>query len=163
PAAFPAEFQWIVGCTYEGVPTRTADVRNLIGANMSFRRDALERVGGFRPGLGRVGRRPVGCEETELCIRTRQTIPGSRLVFEPAARVRHVVPADRTTSRYFASRCLAEGISKARVSSVTGRQEALSTERGFVLRTLPRGVARGLVDAARGDASGLARAAWIVG
>src|SRR5207248_10312790 len=77
-------------------------------------------------------------------------------------RVRPAVPAGRTIPRYFASRCLSEGISKARVSSLTGRRDALSTERDYVLRTLPRGVARGLADAARGDATGLARAAWIV-
>ncbi|HET7094259.1 MAG TPA: glycosyltransferase family 2 protein, partial [Thermomicrobiales bacterium] len=71
PAWFPDEFDWVVGCTYRGMPGQTAPVRNLIGANMSFRRCVLEAVGGFRSGIGRIGALPVGCEETELCIRGR--------------------------------------------------------------------------------------------
>ena len=37
PAWFPAEFDWVVGCTYRGMPVAQAPVRNLIGANMSLR------------------------------------------------------------------------------------------------------------------------------
>ena len=55
PPWFPAEFDWVVGCTYQGLPKVTAPVRNLIGCNMSFRREVFEGVGGFRSGIGRVG------------------------------------------------------------------------------------------------------------
>src|SRR4051812_12229234 len=58
PAGFPPEFQWVVGCTYEGMPERRSAVRNLIGANMSLRRALFDLAGGFRPGVGRVGRLP---------------------------------------------------------------------------------------------------------
>jgi GT2 family glycosyltransferase/predicted ATP-grasp superfamily ATP-dependent carboligase len=162
PRTFPPEFQWVVGCSYEGVPTRTSPVRNPIGANMSFRRDALALAGGFRSGLGRLGRLPEGCEETELCIRAARTIPGSAVLYEPAAGVHHFVPAERARWRYFAARCLAEGVSKARVARAAGRSDALSSEWTYVVRTLPRGVLRGMLDAARGEAAGAARAAWIV-
>ncbi|MFN8568873.1 MAG: hypothetical protein U0Z44_15460 [Kouleothrix sp.] len=33
--------------TYRGAPSATAPVRNLIGANMSFRRELFTAVGGF--------------------------------------------------------------------------------------------------------------------
>jgi hypothetical protein len=66
------ELDWIVGCTYTGQPTRSAEVRNLMGCNMSVRRAVLADVGGFAEDLGRIGRNPLGCEETELCIRARQ-------------------------------------------------------------------------------------------
>src|SRR5688572_30210695 len=72
PAWFPEEFDWVVGCTYRGLPEQTASVRNLIGCNMSFRREVFSSVGGFRNGIGRIGTLPVGCEETELCIRARK-------------------------------------------------------------------------------------------
>ena len=162
PPSFPAEFDWVVGCTYLGVPETAAPVRNLIGANMSVRRDVLEAVGGFTVGIGRVGTLPVGCEETEMCIRARRQAPGGEFVFEPSARVLHSVPRERGRWSYFRRRCFAEGISKAHVSSTTGAGEALSTERSYVARTLPAGFARGLRDALRGDASGAARAALIV-
>ena len=66
------ELDWIVGCTYTGQPTERAEVRNLMGCNMSFRREVFERIGGFAEEIGRIGKNPLGCEETELCIRARQ-------------------------------------------------------------------------------------------
>jgi glycosyltransferase involved in cell wall biosynthesis len=162
PAGFPPEFVWVVGCTYRGMPERPAAVRNPIGANMSIRRDVLRAAGAFRPGIGRVGRLPLGCEETELCIRARRAGPGGIFLYEPRARVAHLVPADRTTWRYFGARCVAEGLSKAQVAEWTGPGDALASERAYVRRTLPAGVLRGLAAAARGDVSGLGRVARIV-
>src|SRR4029450_4861451 len=92
PPWLPPEFDWVVGCTFLGMPTAPAPVRNLIGANMSFRRDALDTVGGFNDGLGRVGTRPLGCEETELGIRLRQWRTEVELLYEPTAARRHRAP-----------------------------------------------------------------------
>jgi glucosyl-dolichyl phosphate glucuronosyltransferase len=143
PKWFPEEFDWVVGCSYRGLPAERAPVRNLIGANMSFRRDVLEEAGGFRADLGRVGTRPLGCEETELCMRIGRAHPDRVLVHEPAARVLHRVPAERATWRYFKARCYGEGLSKATVARVAGFR-GLSSERAHALRTLPLGVLRGL-------------------
>ena len=41
PRWFPREFDWVVGCSYDGLPTRTQPVRNMIGANMSLRGSAF--------------------------------------------------------------------------------------------------------------------------
>lgn len=163
PAWFPSEFGWVVGCSYRGQPTSTTAVRNPIGANMSFRRDAINAVGGFSPVVGRVGTRPVGCEETELSIRVVQRDPEARIVLEPGARVRHHVPAERARWSYFRRRCWAEGLSKAAVSGLTDPRSALATERGYVLSTLPRGAADGLGAAwGGGPPGGARRAASIV-
>jgi GT2 family glycosyltransferase len=163
PRSMPDEFDWVIGCTYRGMPAATATVRNLIGANMSLRRDVFEAVGGFRADVGRVDTRPVGCEETELCIRARQRLPGCEMLFEPGARVRHRVTPERLGWRYFRARCWSEGRSKAVVARRAGRGDGLSSERRYVTHTLPRGIARALEDAVvHRDASGLARAALIV-
>ena len=138
PAFLAPEFDWVVGCTYRGLPETPAAVRNLIGANMSFRRAPLVEAGGFVNGIGRVGTRPVGCEETELCIRLAQRSPETVLLYDPGVAVRHVVTPERTTLRYYARRCWAEGRSKALVAARVGRQDALSNERRHALRTLPR-------------------------
>ena len=98
PGYFANELDWIVGCTYRGMPKVAAEVRNVIGANMSFRANVLERVGGFNTTLGRQDAVPLGCEETELCIRAVIGAPGSRVVYEPAALVHHHVPAERGTA-----------------------------------------------------------------
>ena len=160
PAWIPEEFLWVVGCSYRGVPTEQVEIRNPIGATMAFRREVFARIGGFTDGVGRVGRTPLGCEETELSIRAVSSI-GGRIVHVPESEVDHLVSSDRTRRSYFRRRCWAEGLSKAIVARLVGSGPALQSERGYVLRTLPAGVARGLLDAARGDGSGLARSGAI--
>ncbi len=162
PAWLPEEFQWVVGCSYRGLPEVHAPVRNLIGCNMSFRREIFEVVGGFRDGIGRIGTRPLGCEETELCIRVRQRWTDGVLLYEPEARVLHRVPASRGQVTYYTSRCYSEGLSKALVSRFVGSRDGLASERSYTFKTLPRGVLRGMADALRRDWGGLARAAMIV-
>ncbi len=143
PRWFPPEFDWVIGCSHSGLPRTTAAVRNFVGANMSFRRSVLATVGGFRPELGRVGQRPVGCEETELCIRAAAAFPQGVLLHDPRAKVRHHVPSERATWSYFRSRCYSEGLSKATVARVAGRTAALSSERDYVRRVLPHGLLAG--------------------
>ena len=162
PAWFPPEFDWVVGCTHSGMPKERQAVRNLVGANMSFRRSALAAAGGFRRELGRVGTKPVGCEETDLCIRVRGGREEALVVYEPAAVVEHLVPPARATLRYFAARCAAEGRSKAVLALLAGHGAGLESERAYTRRTLPAGFLRGLRDAMRGDPSGLARAGTLM-
>ncbi|HTZ07623.1 MAG TPA: glycosyltransferase [Acidimicrobiales bacterium] len=162
PAWFPVEFNWVVGCNYRGMPESRTPVRNLLGGNSSFRREAFA-LALFRPGIGRdAGKRPMGCEETEFCIRLRQRSPRSVLLIEERATIAHLVPAERGSFGYFVRRCYAEGLSKARVTASVGARDGLEAERRHVTGALPRGVARGLREWAGGDASGLARAGAIV-
>ncbi len=163
PRWFPDEFDWVVGCTYRGMPSDTAIVRNLIGANMSLRREVFEQGGGFRSEIGRIGALPIGGEETELCIRTQQRQPDCKLLYEPRAIVYHRVPARRATWQYFKSRCYAEGITKVMVARFVGRANSLTSERAYTLKTLPRGVWKHLSSAVmRRDVIGLARAGAII-
>lgn len=161
PGWFPSEFDWVVGCTHSGMPQQLEPVRNLVGANMSFRRAPLVEVGGFSHDLGRVGTLPVGCEETDLSIRVHQRWPAAEILYDPAAEVEHVVPPSRGNVRYFLDRCRAEGRSKAVLTGMVGSDDGLSSERSYVRRTLPLGVLRGLRDTLRGDAGGFGRAAMI--
>jgi glycosyltransferase involved in cell wall biosynthesis len=162
PSWFPDEFLWVVGCSYRGLPTEAEPVRNLIGCNMSFRRTLFAEVGGFHEGIGRGRGLPLGCEETELCIRGSVRFPQGRYMLQPAARVDHVVPARRGRLGYFLQRSYAEGISKAYVVRLVGAQHGLATERRYARATLTRGVGRGLADAVRGNPRGLGRAGAIL-
>lgn len=162
PRWFPVEFLWVVGCSYKGQPERLAEVRNLIGANMSYRRDVLVAAGGFREGIGRIGRRPLGCEETELSIRALQQHPRGRVLYDPEARVEHRVPRSRMTARYFLERCYAEGLSKALVTRLVGAANGLSAERTYTFQILPRGVLAGMRSGLRGHVAGFGRALAIV-
>lgn len=162
PAWFPAEFYWVVGCTYRGVPGERREIRNPLGAAMAIRRQVFEQVGGYRSELGRFNKRPLGCEETELCVRVRQHNPQARFIQDPRARASHYVPVERKTWRYFRSRCFAEGLSKAMVSRSVGKSDGLESERSYVVRVLPRGIGRNLLAGIRGDLPGFARAGAIV-
>ena len=163
PRGYPEEFDWVVGCTYRGMPTERTAVRNLIGANMSFRRAVFRTVGGFSDGIGRVGTLAAGCEETELCIRAGAAFPTCVILYEPAARVSHRVPAARASWRYFGERCYREGRSKAQITKLAGIGSGLASERAHAARTIPIGVVSGLRTALAGDRAGLVRAAALVG
>ncbi|OWY79987.1 hypothetical protein B9C99_20175 [Rhodococcus sp. BUPNP1] len=164
PRWFPPEFDWVVGCSYRGLPTRRTEVRNMIGASMSLRRAPVAEAGGFATELGRVGTKPLGCEETELCIRLAQKHSGGVHIHEPDAKVRHYVTAERAKWSYFRSRCYSEGLSKAAVSARTGTDRALSSEQQYLTTTIPQGLKRELADVARGRVGSLAAIlAMIVG
>lgn len=163
PAWFPAEYNWVVGCSYQGLPQKTAPVRNLIGCNMSFRKEVFDEVGGFENGLGRIGKVPLGCEETELCIRARQRWPNRKVIFAPSAKVLHNVPDARTKFKYFVSRCYSEGLSKAAVSKLVGSKDGLDSEWQYVLNDLPKGVFDGIKDSvSERNLSGVQRSTVII-
>ncbi|TQF73950.1 glycosyltransferase family 2 protein [Rhodococcus spelaei] len=163
PDWFPHEFDWVVGCSHPGQPSVPAAVRNFIGANMSFRRLELAEIGGFRTDLGRIGTRPLGCEETELCLRLAARRPDGILRHQPAATVHHHVPSARGTWTYFRQRCFAEGLSKAVVARSCGPHRALAAERPYMVQILPRGFARALVARIDGtDPAGMRRAAALL-
>ncbi len=94
PRWLPPPFDWVVGCSYLGLPEKTAVVRNPIGASMSMRTRAALDAGGFETGLGRVGTTPLGCEETELAIRLTASHPGSVVMYVPDAAVDHHVGSE---------------------------------------------------------------------
>ncbi len=156
PRWFPDEFGWVVGCSYRGLPASPGAVRNMIGANMSVRREVLDALGGFREDLGRL-------EETDLCIRGSLLFPAGHWLYWPAAAVSHTVTAQRATWRFFRARCFNEGVAKAAMAADTGHRAGLESERRYVRWILPSGVAREGARALRGDRSSAARAGAIVG
>src|SRR3954447_19781147 len=163
PAWFPAEFGWVVGCSYRGLPRAIEPVRNLFGGCSLIRREVFDAVGGFRTGVGREGTLPAGCEETELSIRAHQRWPQRIFLYDPEATIRHRVPTNRATWRYFYARCYGEGRSKALVAQLVGAGDGLSSERTYTLRVLPQGVLRGITDSlVKRDPAGILRAGAIV-
>ena len=61
-------------------PGRTIEVDHVMGCNMSFRRDVLALLGGFRedyPGISGVR------EDSDMCVRVRQR--GYKIMFAPQA------------------------------------------------------------------------------
>ena len=151
PRWFPAEFDWVFGCAYEGLPKRTASVLRLIGANMAMRCEQLRAIGG-------VG----SMEDMEICHRLLQRSPGSKLIYEPRAIVRHRVHEDRLAWGYFWRRCFWANRDKVAIMYGLGDAGNLKADRSFIARSLSIGVARGLRDFVTGDVGGLQRALSII-
>jgi glycosyltransferase involved in cell wall biosynthesis len=162
PAWFPETFYWILGCSYAGLPENNQPIRNAIGANMAIRRQVFTSVGGFASGIGRVGLIPLGCEETELCIRYTARTPDERFVLARDAVVHQWVPPSRLTWRYFWTRCWGEGISKAAVSFLAGSETGLMAERQHVLRALPLELGQSLLVLPKHPRTAAVRSALII-
>jgi glycosyltransferase involved in cell wall biosynthesis len=135
PGWLPPELLWVVGCSYSGLP-ESGPVRNPLGCNMAFRADLFRRVGMFNPRIGRLGTLPLGCEETEFCLRAGRDMPGARIAMIAGADIDHHVPAARASAGYLLRRCYFEGISKALVRGL-GDRRSLETERTYLRRALP--------------------------
>ena len=71
-----------------------------VGANLAIRREAIERIGGWRTDLGKVDNTLIAGEDHELCVRLFLEGLYSG-IYDPAVAVRHLVPASRLTRRYF--------------------------------------------------------------
>jgi GT2 family glycosyltransferase len=163
PKWFPYEFYWTVGCSYQRPPDHPVQVRNPFGGCTCYRREVFLYNGGFREDIGRVGTLPLGCEETELCIRAHQRWPERYFLYEPRARIHHRIPEARARWQYYRSRCYAEGLSKATVTRYVGSKDGLASERDYIIRQLPAGIARGLRDTIlHGEISGMQRAMAIL-
>ena len=81
-------------------PGRVVEVNHLLGANMSYRRSALESIGGIR------GNYPGTCLCEESDISLRLGAAGHTLVFAPEAIVRHVAAPYQTGGQRFDRRYL---------------------------------------------------------
>jgi glycosyltransferase involved in cell wall biosynthesis len=133
PRWFPEELDWIVGCSYKGLPRNRSSVRNPLGCNMSFRRSVFQQIGYFRTDIGRVGRILLGSEEAEFSIRLLANMPESKIIYEPSAITYHRVPMHRKTIKYLAKRSFYEGFSKRLLETHESSEiHALSLEKYYL-------------------------------
>jgi glucosyl-dolichyl phosphate glucuronosyltransferase len=162
PGWFPEEFDWVVGASYRGMPTRRSAVRNVWSENMAVRAEVFHAVGGFRAGFGKIGDRSRP-EDTDLCIRMSARLAEAKWVYVPDAVTEHHVPVRRASLSFFIRRSFAEGRGKVEMSHLLGRQEKLRNEKDYLRRTLPAGISAGLRTAVKhGDPNGLLKSGAIV-
>jgi GT2 family glycosyltransferase len=104
------------------------------GANVSFRVEALRRIGGFDPAFGHSGRRVFFSEEDEAQRALARLGYGVRYV--PDAAVEHVIPRERLTRGSFLRRRFAYGatlgVRRARPVGLAAKQ-ALSSGGGALV------------------------------
>jgi O-antigen biosynthesis protein len=156
PNWLPPEFDWVVGCSYEGLPVSEGTVRNPVGCTMSVRTAEALDAGGFDPRIGHVGENGRGCEETDLAIRLTGRRPGRVIRYVPEAVVDHNVDQERLTGSYFLRRCWNEGLSKAIVVQMNG-SKGLESERDYVAKALPAAIRRDFLSGCSGNLPALGR------
>lgn len=132
PWWFPPELNWVIGCTYKGHPETKTEVRNLIGCNMSFRREVFEKVGEFSTSIGRLNKIPLSGEEMEFCLRVKQFYPDKIILYNPGAIVKHRVAKYREALMYVIRRSYAEGFSKKIIKSSFLNAKVLSLENSYL-------------------------------
>jgi hypothetical protein len=158
PSWFPEELDWIIGCTYKGLPLiqmpdalspkfkfstsgvghRTSKaIRNVPGCNMAFRKGILEQVGFWDEEIGSIGQSQKGGEEAELCLRINYEIPEALILYEPDAIIYHKVPRWRATLKWVIKNSLDQGACKAKLERLSFQQtqptqRSLSTEASYL-------------------------------
>jgi GT2 family glycosyltransferase len=148
PSWFPAQFDWVFGCAYEGLPTTTSPFLRLIGANMSVRSEALKRVGGFHS---------IDFDDMDMCHRVAALGGPASVVFTPSAIVRHYVPAQRTSWAHFWRKCFYVNREKVQAHREMGAASSFGPDVAFVVRTMTVGITSELRSVFRGDRRALLR------
>ncbi len=89
-----------------------------LGVNMAMSRLAIERAGAFDPRIGRKAGTLLGQEVREWCVRAHAA--GLTGFYLPDMVVRHLIPAERLTKRYFRRWFFWRGISRAMLYAQAG-------------------------------------------
>jgi hypothetical protein len=112
---------------------------------MSFRKSVFEKVGYFHEGMGRVGSKLTGHEDTEFSVRAARKIAEIKIVYDPSAKVYHKVPQSRTDLGYVVRRCYAEGFSKAVfLNQEANAREVMNVERNHLRNLFSSSIAERL-------------------
>jgi GT2 family glycosyltransferase len=117
PASLPPGYGWAFAEQDLGEDVEQVD--SLVGAGMVLSRSALVECGWTDGPLlsDRVGRRLVSGGDVELALRTAST--GRPLWYVPECRIRHEIPARRTSSRYLVRIVTGLGVSFSLASALT--------------------------------------------
>lgn len=90
----------------------------IVGANMAFRKELLERFGGFNDRLGRKGKKLISGEETLLIRQVRDA--GYEVLYVPEMHAQHLVPSGRMSRKWLKERAWWGGFSARLVDRMLG-------------------------------------------
>lgn len=121
--------------------------RTAVGANLIVRRGVHDAIGGFAPHLGRRRGTLLCGEDHHFCLRA--VAAGFRCEYRPEIRVRHHVPAGRTTLRYYTRWFFWSGVTNAMLEAERAGLDAPVNVAHFV-RRLAGSTGRAIRNAVRG-------------
>jgi glycosyltransferase involved in cell wall biosynthesis len=147
--------QWApLGVQDYGAEPLRADASNpicLIGANLAFRRSALEAIGEFNPAVQRVGNGAGSTEDHELHLRLWRA--GRYGMYDPSIRVTAVVSPDRLRKAYHRTWHFGHGrhIARMWIPEMERTRTRILGVPGHVLRQAASDALRCAVSLASGD------------
>ncbi|MBI3812117.1 MAG: glycosyltransferase family 2 protein [Nitrospirae bacterium] len=128
---------------WSDTPKFILDVRRewLVGANMAAPTAVLKEIGGFHPGLDRVGTRMLSSGDVYLQKQILRR--GYSCLYHPMMAVRHLVPRSRLEKRWFIRRYYWQGLSNAAMQLIEEspsivRRASLAASMVFQLLRSPR-------------------------
>ena len=114
PKYLPPEFYWLVGVTHRGFREDEGPVRNTFGANITFRADVFDELGGYNTDFGKDHGHNLQGEETELCARMFEEYR-KHLYYVPDALVHHRVYDWQLSWKWLFNRAYWQGVTKQRL------------------------------------------------
>jgi glycosyltransferase involved in cell wall biosynthesis len=135
---FPEEFDWIFSCSHWFPVKEIVEMRNVFGANFSFRREAFQTSGLFDTKYGF----PYGSfegnlgEDNEISIRVKHKT-GKRIFYNPNVEVYHKVHTYRFQWRFILKRSYNMGKSRRLMKQYYFKNEdPLNVERSLLKRQM---------------------------
>jgi GT2 family glycosyltransferase len=111
PTWFTPRYAHVVAQTSFGeTARRLARDEFPFGANIAFRKEVFQALGGFDENLGKRGGNNIWGEEIDLCHRLQEK--GLSFFYNPRALVWHVVGRGRATEHYFIESIFGKGITE---------------------------------------------------
>lgn len=130
-SALPEEVLWLVGCTYKGHPDKRQYVRNVISANMAFRKRLFDIVTFEKLPVDKYWR----MSDTLIGIRLNEINPES-VMYDPNLVVYHNVPKERTEFKYIVNRSYTEGYLKSIIGKVVKTKNVYNYESNYLTTIL---------------------------
>ena len=139
PAYLPSEFYWLVGVTHSGFREDAGPVRNTFGANISFRSEVFDALGGFNSEFGKDHGHNLQGEETELAARMYDRY-GGQVYYTPSASVEHRVYEWQLTWRWLINRAYWQGFTKELLEQSVPNSTEAETRflRMLVVQSMPK-------------------------
>lgn len=124
PTWLPPRYESLYTCVDHGDRSRLLTQHEyLVGANISFRREWLQDIGGFSTDLGRKGSCLLSGEEAQVYQAVFTT--GRQVRYAPTAKIWHRVTPERKCRRWFYRRLFWDGATQPLLDTGAGERPAV--------------------------------------
>jgi glycosyltransferase involved in cell wall biosynthesis len=144
---FPAELDWVIGCSRWLESDRVVAIRSVLGTNASFRKDAMKLAGCYSSTLGACksvrSEWRVIAEEAEVSLRVKRAT-GNKIVYNPKLTIFHRVAGYKLRWGFIAQRSYQVGRTRQLIKTL-GEAAGVETDILGIEHRLLRRILTGLI------------------